>query len=68
NAEITRSILAGKQGPKRDVVLLNAAAVLVVGGKANDLAEAVPMAAEAIDSGKSLRKIDELVKMSQSFG
>ncbi len=68
NAEITREILNGEGGPKRDIVLLNAAVVLVAGGKANDFAKGMKLAAESIDSGKALRKIDDLARMSQSFG
>ena len=67
NAEITRSILGGEKGPKRDVVLLNASAVLVAGGKTDDFSEGISLAAEVIDSGKALQKIDELAKMSHSF-
>ncbi|NQT71408.1 MAG: anthranilate phosphoribosyltransferase [Chloroflexi bacterium] len=67
NAQITRSILGGEKGPQRDVVLLNASAVLVAGGKADDFSEGISLAAEVIDSGKALQKIDELAKMSHSF-
>jgi len=68
NAEITREILNGEGGPKRDIVLLNAAAILVAGGKAVDLKEGLDIAAESIDSGAALKKINELAKLSQSFG
>jgi anthranilate phosphoribosyltransferase len=51
NADILRSIFAGEEGPRRDVVLLNAAAVLVVAGVAHDLHDGVKRAATAIDSG-----------------
>jgi anthranilate phosphoribosyltransferase len=51
NAEILRSIFAGEKGPRRDVVLLNAAAVLVAAGVAKDMTEGVTRAAAAIDSG-----------------
>ena len=67
NVAITKALLKGEKGPKRDVVLLNAAAVLVAGSKAKDLSEGLVLAAESIDSGKAFRKIDELVEMSQSF-
>jgi len=67
NAEITRKILNGEGGPKRDIVLLNTAAILVAGGKAADLKEGLDVAAKSIDSGAALKKIDELAKMSQSF-
>ena len=68
NAEITREILNGKGGPKRDIVLLNAAVVLVAGGKARNFSQGMKLAAESIDSGESLQKINDLARMSQSFG
>ncbi len=67
NAGITREILNGEGGPKRDIVLLNAAAILVAGGKADNLKEGLDVAAKSIDSGTALKKIDDLAKMSQSF-
>ncbi len=67
NAAITRAILGGEKGPKRDTVLLNAAAVLVAGEKARDFSEGIALAAEAIDGGKALEKVDALIRMSQSF-
>ncbi len=65
NAEITRSILNGEEGPRRDIVLLNAAAAIVAGDKARDLNEGVQVAAEVIDSGKALEKLEGLVAASQ---
>lgn len=65
NAEITRSVLNGEEGPRRDIVLLNAAAAIVAGDKARDLNEGVQIAAEVIDSGKALEKLDALVAASQ---
>ena len=67
NAQITRKILNGDSGPKRDIVLLNAAAVLIAGGKAKDFKEGIMIATESIDNSAALKKIDELAKMSQSF-
>jgi len=61
NAQIIRGILEGKKSPCRDVVLLNAAAGLVAGGRAERLGDALPMAAESIDSGKAKKKLDALV-------
>ncbi len=67
NAQITREILAGRErGPKRDVVLLNAAAALVAGGKAPDWAEGLEQAATSIDSGAALRALDGLIEKSQA--
>jgi anthranilate synthase/phosphoribosyltransferase len=64
NAQITQAILAGEQGPCRDVVLLNAAAALVAGGVAGDLKEGLQRAAEAIDSGRAREKLEGLVAFS----
>jgi anthranilate phosphoribosyltransferase len=57
NAEITMAVLTGKQGPQRDVVLLNAAAAIVVAGVAADLQRGLQLAAEALDSGAALAKL-----------
>src|SRR4029079_17813429 len=51
NADIIRTILAGEKSPKRDVVVMNAAAALVAAGKADDIHIAVPMAQKSLDSG-----------------
>ena len=67
NAAITRTLLKGERGPKRDIVLLNTAAVLIAGGKAKNLEEGLTLAAESIDSGSALRKIEQLVETSHSF-
>jgi anthranilate phosphoribosyltransferase len=60
NAAIAREILSGGAGPKRDVVLLNAAAALVVSGRAPDLREGVRLAAAAIDDGRAGRMLDRI--------
>lgn len=60
NAEITMAVLEGKQGPHRDVVLLNAAAALVVAEAAADLEAGLQLAAYAIDSGAALEKLRRL--------
>jgi anthranilate phosphoribosyltransferase len=57
NAEITLAVLEGKQGPQRDVVLLNAAAALVVAGAAANLQDGLQLAASVIDSGAALEKL-----------
>jgi anthranilate phosphoribosyltransferase len=64
NARIVREILGGEKSPRRDVVLMNAAAALVVAGKAEHLKDAVPIAAESIDSGRATQKLDALVKFT----
>ncbi|MBI4241353.1 MAG: anthranilate phosphoribosyltransferase, partial [Candidatus Rokubacteria bacterium] len=67
NAQIIRQILQGETGPKRDIVLMNAAAALVVGSKAKDLKEGVSVAAHSIDSGVARAKLDALVVLSQKL-
>lgn len=65
NAEIIRRVLGGEPGPRRDIVLMNAAAALVAGGRARDLKEGVGRAAHAIDSGAAARKLEALAGLSQ---
>ena len=65
NAEIIRQVLAGEAGPRRDIVLMNAAAALVVGGKARDFKEGVALAAQSIDSGAAAAKLAGLIALSQ---
>lgn len=55
-------ILAGEKGPKRDMVLANAAAGIYVGGKAESLKDAIPEAREALDSGRALARLREFVR------
>ena len=65
NARIIRAILDGEAGPKRDIVLMNAAAALVAGGKARELKEGVGLAAHSIDSGAARRTLEALVDLSR---
>jgi len=65
NARLLRSVLEGKRGPHRDVVLANAAAGFVVAGKAQDFTEGVARAAEVIDSGGGLQTLKDLVDFTQ---
>ncbi len=68
NARITRDVLSGSDGsPKRDTVLLNAGAALLVGGLASDLREGIELAAESIDSGAAMRKLEEMIDYSQAL-
>jgi anthranilate phosphoribosyltransferase len=60
NATIAREILAGCPGPPRDIVLVNAAAALVAAGKAESWIEGMTFAAQSIDSGAALRKVEAL--------
>jgi anthranilate phosphoribosyltransferase len=64
NAAIIRSVLEGELGPKRDLVIANAAAALFVARKAIDLKSAVAMAAASIDSGAARRKLEKLVEFT----
>ncbi|TAH48507.1 MAG: bifunctional anthranilate synthase component II/anthranilate phosphoribosyltransferase [Chloroflexota bacterium] len=68
NANIARQILRGEErGAKRDVVILNAAAALVAGGKANDLREGLELANDALDSGRAYAAMENLVALSNSY-
>jgi anthranilate phosphoribosyltransferase len=64
NARLIREVLEGKNSARRDVVLLNAAAALVAAGKANHLRDAMPQAAQAVDSGAAVAKLAALIKFS----
>ena len=64
NAQITRDILSGAQGHKRNAVLLNAGAALYIGGKADSVKSGVELAAEIIDSGKALETLEKLIEVS----
>lgn len=64
NAQIVRDILNGAQGHKRNAVLLNAGAALCVGGKAENMADGVKLAAELIDSGKALATLEKFIELS----
>ena len=64
NAAITRAILKGEKGPKRDAVLMNAGAALTIGGKAETMAEGVALGAQIIDSGKALETLEKLIVVS----
>jgi len=63
NAQITMSILKGEKGPRRDIVLLNSAAAILAGDMATTLKEGIQIAAESIDSGKALEKLELLRKV-----
>lgn len=66
NAAKLRAMLEGEKGAYRDIVLLNAAAALIVAGKASDLKEGVALAGEAIDKGSALKVLEDLVRVSNS--
>ncbi len=65
NAAITREILRGQPGPRREIVLVNASAGLVAAGKAADFIEGVSLAAESIDSGAAAAKLSALVEFTR---
>jgi anthranilate phosphoribosyltransferase len=65
NAAAIRAVLGGEPGPFRDIVLLNAAAALIVGGAAASLAEGAERAARAIDSGAAARALDKLIAVTK---
>ena len=66
SAEVIRGVLAGQPGPARDIVVLNASAALSVAGKAEGIAEAMPLAEEAIDSGAAAAALEKLITLSNS--
>jgi len=68
NAQITKDILSGKQkGAKRDIVLLNAGFTLLVEGFVGSTEEGIELATEAIDNGKALKKLEEIIKVSKEL-
>ena len=67
NAGIVLSVLKGEQGPRRDMVLLNAAAALVAAGRAADFPEGITLAAESIDSGRALEKLEGLKRVTNEY-
>jgi len=66
NARIIRDVLKGTPSARRDIVLLNAAAALVAASRANHLAEALPLAAASIDSGRAATKLEALVRFTNT--
>ena len=65
NADITRSILKGEKGPKRNVVVLNTAFAFVAAGCAKDFRQGISMAKDSIDNGSAMMKLEELVRLSE---
>ena len=64
NAQITRDILSGKKGHKRNAVLMNAGAALYIGGKADSLKDGIALAAGIIDSGKATETLNKFIEFS----
>ena len=68
NAQITKDILSGKlQGAKKDIVIINTAAALLVEGWVNSTEEGVEMAKEAINNGKAIEKLEQIIKVSNEL-
>jgi anthranilate phosphoribosyltransferase len=65
NAETVAAVLRGARGPKRDIVMLNAAAALKVAGAAKDITEGLAVAADSLDSGAALNKLEALREFSR---
>ena len=68
NAKITLSVLNGEKGPKRDIVLINAAGALYAGGMASSIQKGLDLAAYSIDSGNAVKKLDGFKKITNGFG
>jgi anthranilate phosphoribosyltransferase len=64
NAQITRDILSGKPGPRRDAVLLNSAAAIYIARPKLSIPEAIALARETIDSGKALGQLEQFISLS----
>ena len=64
NAKITRDILNGEKGHKRNAVLMNAGAALYIGSKADSMKDGIALAAELIDSGKAVETLDKFIELS----
>ncbi len=67
NAEIIRDVLSGAPGARRDIVLLNASAGLVAGGKSESMRKAIALARASIDSGEALRRLDQLSRLTHEL-
>jgi anthranilate phosphoribosyltransferase len=68
NAAITRGILSGEiTGAKRDIVIINTAAALLVEGWVNSTEEGIDMAREALDNGKAIAKLEEIIRVSHEI-
>jgi len=68
NAQMIRAILTGERGPKRDVVIMNAALAVIAGGTADDIQSGAKLAAMSIDSGAAIEKLRALVEFSRRHG
>jgi len=64
NAQMIHEVLDGKKSPRRDIVLMNAAAALVAAGHADSVADAMPLAIQSLDSGAARKKLEGLVQFT----
>jgi anthranilate phosphoribosyltransferase len=67
NCRIAQEILHGQTGPRRDIVLVNAAAALVAAGRAEDISVGMRLAAESVDSGAARKKVEQLAQFTQNI-
>ena len=67
NAAITRAVLDGERGPRRDIVVYNSAAALVAGGRADTLRDGLALAAESIDSGAARDRLEALIAFTNRY-
>lgn len=68
NADITRRILSGETGAKRNIVLLNAAGALLAADQTPDIRQGIQLAAASIDEGKAMNKLEQLIRFTQENG
>ncbi len=66
NAGITVSILKGEKGPRRDIVLMNAAVAVIVSGRTEDFKTAFSIAVDSIDSGRAMKKLEEVKRFTNA--
>jgi anthranilate phosphoribosyltransferase len=67
NAVITLAILNGEEGPRREIILMNSAIAFVAAGKTEDFKVAFSMASDSLDSGRALKKLEEVKRVSNSL-
>jgi anthranilate phosphoribosyltransferase len=67
NAGALMTVLKGNKGPYRDIAVFNAAASLIVAGKAKDLKEGAALAAKSLDSGEAEGRLERLIKVSNAI-
>jgi anthranilate phosphoribosyltransferase len=68
SAAVVKAVLSGEKGPARDIVVLNAAAALTIGGVCPDMAAGLPLAEESIHSGAARTALEKLIDVSNAPG